>query len=58
MAWVGKDHSDHFLPTPAMCRVAHQETRLPRATSSLALNACRDGASTTSYIIRRVMLYK
>jgi len=31
-----------------MCRVANQQTRLPRATSSLALNASRDGASTTS----------
>ena len=30
-----------------MCRVANNQTRLPRATSSLALNACRDGASTT-----------
>ena len=27
---------------PAMCRVANQQTRLPRATSSLALNASRD----------------
>jgi len=33
---------------PAMCRVANQQPRLPRATSSLALNACRDGASTAS----------
>ena len=31
-----------------MCRVANHQTRLPRATSSLALNAFRDGASTTS----------
>ena len=30
-----------------MCRVTNQQTRLPRATSSLALNASRDGASTT-----------
>ena len=36
-----------FQP-PAMCRVANQQTRLPRATSSLALNAFRDGASTAS----------
>ena len=36
-----------FQP-PAMCRAANQQTRLPRATSSLALNACRDGASTAS----------
>jgi len=28
-----------------MCRVANQQTRLPRATSSLALNACRDGGT-------------
>ena len=36
-----------FQP-PAMCRVANHQTRLPRATSSLALNASRDGASTAS----------
>jgi len=36
-----------FQP-PAMCRVTNQQTRLPRATSSLALNASRDGASTAS----------
>ena len=36
------------LQPPAMCRVANQQPRLPRATSSLALNACRDGASTAS----------
>ena len=28
-----------------MCRVANHQTRLPRAISGLALNACRDGAS-------------
>jgi len=31
-----------FQP-PSMCRVSNQQTRLPRATSSLALNACRMG---------------
>jgi len=31
-----------------MCRVANHQTRLLRATSSLALNASRDGASTAS----------
>ena len=31
-----------------MCRVANHWTRLPRATSSLALNASRDGVSTAS----------
>ena len=36
-----------FQPPP-MCRVTNHQTRLPRATSSLALNASRDGASTTS----------
>ena len=36
-----------FQP-PAMCRVTNQQPRLPRAASSLALNACRDGASTAS----------
>jgi len=34
-----------FQP-PAMCRVANQQTRLPRATSSLAFSASRNGAST------------
>jgi len=28
-----------------MCRVTSDKTRLPRATSSLALNASRDGAN-------------
>ena len=36
-----------FQP-PAMCRVTNHQTRLSRATSSLALNASRDGASTAS----------
>ena len=36
-----------FQP-PAVCRDANSYTKLPRATSSLALNACRDGASTAS----------
>ena len=34
-----------FQP-PAVGRVTNRQTRLPRATSSLALNASRDGAST------------
>ena len=33
---------------PAMYRPANQQTRLSRATSSLALNASRDGTSTAS----------
>jgi len=36
-----------FQP-PAVCRVSNHQPRLPRATSSLALNACRDGASAAS----------
>ena len=36
-----------FQP-PAMCRVTKHQIRLPRATSSLALSASREGASTTS----------
>ena len=36
-----------FQP-PAICRVTNHQTRLLRATSSLALNACMDGASTAS----------
>ena len=39
-----------FQP-PAMCRVANQQPRLPRATSSLALNACRDGASNNPTLL-------
>jgi len=32
-----------------MCRVTNHQTRLPRATSSLALNASTEGASTASF---------
>jgi len=48
--WPGLERTTmliQFQP-PAMCRVANQQPRLPRATSSLALNASRDGASTAS----------
>ena len=48
--WPGLERTTmliQFQP-PAMCRVANQQPRLPRATSSLALNAFRDGASTAS----------
>ena len=49
MAWVEKDHSEHPVSTPpAMGRVTNHQTRLPRATSSLALNASSNRASTTS----------
>ena len=50
MAWVGKDLKDHLVSfnPPAMFRVTNLQTRLPRTTSSLALYASRDGASTAS----------
>jgi len=48
MAWVEKDHNAHQFQPPAMCRATNHQPRLPRATSSLALNASRDGASTIS----------
>ena len=49
MAWVEKDHNDYRVSTPhAICRVTNHQTKLPRATSSLAFYASRDGASTTS----------
>jgi len=38
----------NWFQSPAMCRVTNHQPRLPRATSSLALNASRSGASTTS----------
>ena len=33
-----------------MCRVTNRQTRLPRAASSLASNASKDGASTTGTV--------
>jgi len=42
MAWVEKDHNVHLVSTPLLCA---GQARLPRAISSLALNAPRDGAS-------------
>ena len=48
--WPGLKRTTMLIQSqpPAMCRVANQQPRLPRATSSLALTACRDGASTAS----------
>ena len=48
--WSGLKRTSKIIQfhPPAMCEVANHQTRLPRATSSLALNACRDEASTTS----------
>jgi len=48
MAWVAKAHNDLIVPPPCYVMVANQQPRLPRATSSLAMNACRDGAPTAS----------
>ena len=51
MAWVGRDLKDHESPTPLLGRATNlplYQTRLPRASSNLALNTSRDGASTTS----------
>ena len=49
MAWVENYLKEHVVSTPLLWdRVANHETRLPRATSSLASNASRDGASKTS----------
>ena len=52
MAWVEKDHNDHRVSTPRLCanhqRIANHQSRLPRATSSVVLNASSDGTSTTS----------
>ena len=46
MAWVGRNLKAHpYLPS-AVGRAATQQLRLPRAPSSLALNASRDGAPT------------
>ena len=47
LGWKEPQRSSSFNP-PAMCTVANYQTRLPRATSSLALNTSRGGASTTS----------
>jgi len=50
IGWPGLKRTTVLIESqpPAMCRVTNQQPRLPRATSSLALNACRDGASTAS----------
>ena len=42
-----------FQP-PAVYRVTNHQTRLPRATSSLALNASRDGASMIFMVFSNV----
>jgi len=48
MAWVEKDHNAPPVPTPGYVQGHQPADQAARATSSLALNACRDGASTAS----------
>jgi len=45
MAWVEKDLKGHLvsIPMASVGRVANDQTGLPRAVSSLALSASRDG---------------
>ena len=49
--WPGLKRTTMIISfqTPAVCRVSNHQTRLPRASSSLALNASRDGAPTASF---------
>lgn len=49
-AWIeeGPQRPSSFN-SPATCGVTNHRTRLPGATSNLALNASRDGASTFSF---------
>ena len=44
MALVGGDPKDHPVPTPCHGLGANQQIRLPKAPSSPALNASKDGA--------------
>ena len=46
--WPGLKRTTMSCNLAAMCRVTNHQTRLPRITSSLALSASRDGASTAS----------
>jgi len=39
MIWIGRDHKGHPVPTSSVGRAATHQLRLPRASSSLALNA-------------------
>jgi len=49
MVWVGSNLKYNLVQTPlAMGRDTFHYTMLLRASSSLALNASREGASTTS----------
>ena len=48
MVWAGRDLSDHLVPTSAIGTDASHQTRLFTAPCSLAFNASREGACTTS----------
>lgn len=48
LAWAGRGHKAHPVPTPYYSLVATHQIRLPRAPSNLDFNATRDGASTSS----------
>jgi len=47
LAWVEEDHNDHLVSAPPCC-LQGCKPGCSRATSSLALNASRHGASTAS----------
>lgn len=44
---VARDFKDHGYLSPGVNWVANHEIRLPKALSNLALNASRDGQSTS-----------
>ena len=49
MVWVGRDLTDHLVPTaPAMGRDPFHQPRVLRAPSNPALNPAREGAATAS----------
>jgi len=50
MAWIAKNHNAHPVPTPCYVQVTNQQTRLPRATSSLVLNASREASGAHAVV--------
>lgn len=48
MVWVGRDHKDHFAPTPCHGQGTFNHPRLLQVSSSLGLYTSRDGESTSS----------
>ena len=53
--WPGLERATMLISfqPPAVCRITNQQTRLPRATSSLAPNASRDGAAKKFLLQKR-----